>query len=130
MQAAAAGASGIGTTVVGTYGYMAPEQFRGAASPASDLYGLGGTLLFLLSGAVALNYNMPRLGHRPYELAASSGQTSAVLSGNPKAHTQCLKEWCTSCLQGWLDVKPLLACKLRITLRTLQYFHVPPQVYK
>ena len=50
-QAAAAGASGIGTTVVGTYGYMAPEQFRGAASPASDLYGLGGTLLFLLSGA-------------------------------------------------------------------------------
>ena len=49
-QAAASGASGIGTTVVGTYGYMSPEQFRGAASPASDLYGLGGTLLFLLSG--------------------------------------------------------------------------------
>jgi eukaryotic-like serine/threonine-protein kinase len=54
VQAAAAGASGIGTTVVGTYGYMAPEQFRGAASPASDLYGLGGTLLFLLSGAAAV----------------------------------------------------------------------------
>ena len=36
--------------MVGTYGYMAPEQFRGAASPASDLYGLGGTLLFMLSG--------------------------------------------------------------------------------
>lgn len=50
VQAAASGASGIGTTVVGTYGYMAPEQFRGAALPASDLYGLGGTLLFLLSG--------------------------------------------------------------------------------
>ncbi len=40
----------LGSTVVGTYGYMAPEQFRGAASAASDLYGLGGTLLFLLSG--------------------------------------------------------------------------------
>ena len=53
VQAAAAGTSEIGTTVVGTYGYMAPEQFRGAASPASDLYGLGGTLLFLLSGAMA-----------------------------------------------------------------------------
>jgi serine/threonine protein kinase len=53
VQAAAAGTSGIGTTVVGPYGYMAPEQFRGAASPASDLYGLGGTLLFLLSGAIA-----------------------------------------------------------------------------
>lgn len=47
---AAEGGSG-GTTVIGTYGYMAPEQFRGASEPASDLYALGGTLLFLLSGA-------------------------------------------------------------------------------
>ncbi|MEQ9668568.1 serine/threonine protein kinase [Coleofasciculus sp. G2-EDA-02] len=39
-----------GSTVVGTYGYMAPEQFRGQATPATDLYGLGTTLLFLLMG--------------------------------------------------------------------------------
>ena len=39
-----------GSTIVGTFGFMAPEQFRGSAQPASDLYGLGGTLLFLLSG--------------------------------------------------------------------------------
>ncbi len=38
-----------GSTVVGTYGYMAPEQFRGYAVLASDLYGLGATLLFLLT---------------------------------------------------------------------------------
>ncbi|MEB3294063.1 MAG: serine/threonine-protein kinase [Synechococcales bacterium] len=38
-----------GSTVVGTYGYMAPEQFRGHAVLASDLYGLGTTLLFLLT---------------------------------------------------------------------------------
>lgn len=43
-------ASAMGSTIVGTYGYMAPEQFRGAAQPASDLYALGATLLFLLSG--------------------------------------------------------------------------------
>lgn len=29
---------------------QAPEQFRGQAQPASDLYGLGGVLLYLLSG--------------------------------------------------------------------------------
>ncbi|WP_438035081.1 serine/threonine-protein kinase [Sorangium sp. So ce204] len=39
-----------GSTVVGTYGYMAPEQFRGRAAPGSDLYGLGATLLHVLSG--------------------------------------------------------------------------------
>jgi serine/threonine protein kinase len=38
-----------GSTVAGTYGYMAPEQFRGAAVPASDLYGLGATILYLLT---------------------------------------------------------------------------------
>ncbi len=40
----------LGSTTVGTYGYMAPEQLHGAASPASDLYGLGATLVTLLSG--------------------------------------------------------------------------------
>lgn len=38
-----------GSTVVGTFGYMAPEQFRGQAVPSTDLYGLGTTILFLLA---------------------------------------------------------------------------------
>ena len=37
-------------TLVGTYGYMAPEQLRGLARPASDLFALGGSLLYLLTG--------------------------------------------------------------------------------
>jgi eukaryotic-like serine/threonine-protein kinase len=39
-----------GSTVVGTLGYMAPEQFRGQATLTTDLYGLGTTLIFLLTG--------------------------------------------------------------------------------
>ena len=39
----------FGSTVVGTFGYMAPEQFQGQALPATDLYGLAATLLFLLT---------------------------------------------------------------------------------
>ena len=37
-------------TVVGTYGYMPPEQFGGRAQPASDLYSLGATLVYLATG--------------------------------------------------------------------------------
>ncbi len=39
----------FGSTVVGTFGYMAPEQFRGQAYPTTDLYGLGATLINLLT---------------------------------------------------------------------------------
>src|SRR5580658_1688262 len=39
-----------GSTVAGTFGYMAPEQLHGVARPESDLYGLGATLVYALSG--------------------------------------------------------------------------------
>lgn len=41
--------NGGGSTVVGTFGYMAPEQFRGHADPRTDLYGLGATLLYVMT---------------------------------------------------------------------------------
>lgn len=41
------------STVVGTYGYMAPEQLRGQSSPASDLYGVGATVAAVATGVDA-----------------------------------------------------------------------------
>lgn len=38
-----------GSTVAGTFGYMAPEQFHGDAWPVTDLYGLGALLVALLT---------------------------------------------------------------------------------
>ncbi|HJZ84619.1 MAG TPA: protein kinase [Polyangia bacterium] len=42
--------SEAGSTIVGTYGYMPPEQLVGQVSPTSDLYALGATLLHVITG--------------------------------------------------------------------------------
>jgi hypothetical protein len=57
-----------GSTVVGTYGYMAPEQFRGQAQPSTDLYGLGATLIYLLThqSSNELPENRMKIDFRPY----------------------------------------------------------------
>lgn len=58
---------GGGPTVVGTYGYMPYEQFSGRALPASDIYALGATLIYLLSGEepARLEKEKMRLDFRP-----------------------------------------------------------------
>ncbi|BAZ13156.1 serine/threonine protein kinase [Calothrix sp. NIES-4071] len=45
-----AASEGATFTVVGTYGYAPLEQFGGRATPASDLYALGATLIHLATG--------------------------------------------------------------------------------
>ncbi|MEQ8957747.1 MAG: hypothetical protein RLP02_07480 [Coleofasciculus sp. C2-GNP5-27] len=42
-------AEGVTFTVVGTSGYVPPEQLWGKAIPASDLYALGATLIHLVT---------------------------------------------------------------------------------
>ncbi|NHC36354.1 serine/threonine protein kinase [Scytonema millei] len=57
-------------TVVGTYGYMPPEQFGDRAVPASDLYSLGTTLIYLVTGTHPAD--LPhKNGHIQFESVAS-----------------------------------------------------------
>jgi serine/threonine protein kinase len=51
-----------GSTVVGTFGYMAPEQLHGAATPATDIFGLGATIVALAGGVEP--EDVPRRGLR------------------------------------------------------------------
>jgi len=48
---------GFARTKIGTMGYMAPEQFHGKVSPASDIFSLGGTLYFALTAQVQQVFN-------------------------------------------------------------------------
>lgn len=50
-----------GSTIVGTFGYMAPEQFQGMATTASDLYGLGMTLISMLTAMAPIDMEKKRL---------------------------------------------------------------------
>lgn len=49
-----------GSTVVGTFGYLAPEQLHGEAGPAADLYSLGVTMIALATGIEG--QHLPRKG--------------------------------------------------------------------
>jgi eukaryotic-like serine/threonine-protein kinase len=50
----------VNFTIVGTYGYMPPEQFSGRTVLASDLYSLGMTLIAMLTGKAPTE--LPRKG--------------------------------------------------------------------
>ncbi|KAI8466261.1 MAG: kinase-like domain-containing protein [Monoraphidium minutum] len=61
VQGSSPAGDSLASTIVGTYGYLAPEQFRGGATPASDLYALGGTLLYLVSGQPPFAFPQERM---------------------------------------------------------------------
>ena len=43
-------------TRIGVEGYSAPEQYRGQPCPQSDVYGVGTTLIFLITGKTPMQY--------------------------------------------------------------------------
>ncbi|HEX7835848.1 MAG TPA: serine/threonine-protein kinase [Kofleriaceae bacterium] len=51
-----------GSTIVGTFGYMAPEQLHGQATAATDIYALGATIVALAGGIEP--EDVPRKGLR------------------------------------------------------------------
>lgn len=68
-----------GSTVVGTFGYMAPEQFQGRASPKSDVYGLGATAIAMLTGCEPEDLPHEGLGIDVARALSKSGTPPALV---------------------------------------------------
>jgi hypothetical protein len=86
----------VTATVVGKHAYLPPEQFRGKAVPASDIYALGATLSFLLTAKEPepLSVSHPRADHPAVSESMDlivSHATQLDATGRPMAselHTQ------------------------------------------
>lgn len=124
LRADAAG----GSTVAGTFGYMAPEQFSGQALPASDLYALGATLVHLLSGTAPaeMPHERLQLGFESY-LRGAPGLVSwlrRLLAPLPEDRFASARD-----ALSWLEHPPALAVsghKLPAVLREFRLAELPP----
>ncbi len=89
-----------GSTVAGTYGYMAPEQLMGKPSPASDIYALAAMLASLLSGVEPADMQIadfrlviePHLQMLPNCVVATLRQMLAPNAANRLVDYKILKE--------------------------------------
>lgn len=75
-------------TVVGSYGYAPIEQFGGRAVPASDIYSLGATIIYLLTGRHPAE--LPQV-----DLSIQFTATTNISLG--------LKNWITHATQPFVD---------------------------
>lgn len=94
-------------TVVGTYGYMPPEQFGGRTVPASDIYSLGATLIGLLTGT------------HPADLPQKDGCIQFARSVN-----------ISRSFASWLEqtIQPSLDRRFSSAQEALQVLENPPQI--
>ncbi|MCG8367122.1 MAG: serine/threonine protein kinase [Pseudanabaenales cyanobacterium] len=93
-------------TIVGTYGYMPPEQFGGRAEPASDLYSLGATLIYLVTG------------HHPADLPQQSLRIRFEAKATHISHP--LRQWLRWLTAPEITQRPASATEALKGLRTLQ----------
>ena len=57
-------------TRIGVEGYSAPEQYRGKPCPQSDIYGIGTTTIFLLTGKTPMQYYRYKGGKFEFDIGS------------------------------------------------------------
>lgn len=126
---AAASAMGdrFGSTIVGTYGYMSPESFRGAAQPASDVYSVGATMLFLLTGRPPSAFPVDRM-RIDFSSAELSSKMRRLLEGllEPVAEDRLTASEALSVIEG-SDIKERKAPSRRQVGGSVAFPSNPPR---
>ena len=92
-------------TIVGTYGYMPPEQFGGRATPASDLYSLGATIIFLITGC------------HPADLPQKTMRIQ--FEGKAKHISPAIRQWLRWLINPDVDQRPSSATEAITGLQTV-----------
>ncbi len=90
-----------GSTIAGTYGYMAPEQMLGECTPVSDLYALGMTAIHLLtrvppyeieSDGFKIHFEEVLKEHAPETTQGMKMLLSELVDPNPQSRTPSASE--------------------------------------
>ncbi|MBQ9395135.1 MAG: serine/threonine protein kinase [Proteobacteria bacterium] len=111
---------GGGSTVVGTYGYMSPEQLMGNATPASDLYSLAIVAVYLLSGVPPEELETkdfhvlidPHLQHLPHQITAFLRKMLEPHAEDRITDYDQLREFFTALKKQQFDKIPITASTL------------------
>jgi len=93
-------------TMIGKQSYMAPEQFRGKASRASDIYAFGGTLYFLLTGDDPVPLSVCHLKDKVSGASQILDQLLEACTGQD-ADTRPDSSAISATLKKWLPVEAL-----------------------
>ncbi len=102
-----------GSTVAGTFGYMAPEQFAGEAYPATDLYGLGALAVALLTRQEPHTMLEPT-GKIRWEPHANVGPAVSALLGGLLELEVCNRAQSAEQVMHWLGAARLTPAHLPI----------------
>lgn len=106
--------------LVGTYGYMPPEQVGGQATFASDLYSLGATLIYLATG-----HHLGELPHRP-----NSGGLRAKFACSPTKLSSSFQQWLNWLIEPCVGDRPRSARQALATLNHLSLAMLKRRIFQ
>ena len=103
-----------GSTIAGTFGYMAPEQLLGDISIQSDYYGLGATMLHLLTGVP------------PYQMDSNGFELDldTVLNEHAPSTSEAMRSLLAVLIAPEIDKRPPNASILTTMFRQVETGHI------